>query len=99
MLLLDGLDGEVFNIGNDKETRIIDLAYKIKDITKSDSEIVFQPLPKDDPLRRCPDLTKARNILKYSLKVNLGHLEKYALKIEKKYGTKIPFLWGRFYKT
>jgi len=71
LLLLDGLDGEVFNIGNDKETRIIDLAYKIKDITKSNSEIVFQPLPKDDPLRRCPDLTKARNILKYSPKVNL----------------------------
>jgi UDP-glucuronate decarboxylase len=71
LLLLDNLDGEVFNIGNDKEIRIIDLAYKIKDITKSNSKIIFQPLPKDDPLRRCPDLTKARNILKYSPKVNL----------------------------
>jgi UDP-glucuronate decarboxylase len=71
LLLLDGLDGEVINIGNDKEIRIIDLAYKIKDITKSNSKIIFQPLPKDDPLRRCPDLTKARNILGYTPKVSL----------------------------
>jgi UDP-glucuronate decarboxylase len=71
VLLLDGLDGEVFNIGNDKETRIIDLAYKIKNIANSNSEIIFYPLPKDDPLRRCPNLTKARSILKYNPKVNL----------------------------
>lgn len=71
LLLLDNLDGEVVNIGNDKEVRIIDLAYKIKDITKSKSEIVFHPLPKDDPFRRCPDLTKARKLLKYNPKVNL----------------------------
>jgi UDP-glucuronate decarboxylase len=71
LLLLDKLDGEVVNIGNDREIRIIDLTYKIKDITKSNSEIIFHPLPKDDPLRRCPDLTKARNILKYNPKVNL----------------------------
>jgi nucleoside-diphosphate-sugar epimerase len=71
LLLIDGLDGEVFNIGNDKEIRIIDLAYKIKDITKSNSEIIFQPLPKDDPLRRCPDLTKARSILGYEPRVSL----------------------------
>jgi UDP-glucuronate decarboxylase len=71
LLLLDGLDGEVVNIGSDREIKIIDLAYKIKNITKSNSEIIFQPLPKGDPLRRCPDLTKARNILKYHPKVNL----------------------------
>jgi len=71
LLLLDGLDGEVVNIGNDKETKIIDLAYKIKDMTNSSSEIMFQPLPKDDPPRRCPDLTKARNILGYTPRVGL----------------------------
>jgi UDP-glucuronate decarboxylase len=71
LLLIDGLDGEVFNIGNDKEIRIIDLAYKIKDITKSNSEIIFQPLPKDDPLRRCPNLAKAKRLLNYEPKVDL----------------------------
>jgi len=71
LLLLDGLDGEVVNIGNDKEIKIIDLAYKIKDMTNSSSEITFQPLPKDDPPRRCPDLTKARNILGYAPRVGL----------------------------
>lgn len=56
---------EVINIGNDAETRIIDLAEKIKKLTNSTSPIEFHPLPIDDPKRRCPDITKARTLLKW----------------------------------
>ncbi len=41
--------GEVVNIGNSQEKTIIELATKIKDVTKCTSKITFHPLPKDDP--------------------------------------------------
>ncbi|MEJ2113991.1 MAG: GDP-mannose 4,6-dehydratase, partial [Flavobacteriaceae bacterium] len=56
-------EGEVINLGNNIETTIIDLAKNIKNVTKSESEIIFLPLPEDDPKRRCPDVSKANNIL------------------------------------
>jgi UDP-glucuronate decarboxylase len=57
--------GEVINLGNNKEYTILELAQIIKDLTDSSSEIVFKPLPIDDPERRCPDLTKAKRILNW----------------------------------
>jgi UDP-glucuronate decarboxylase len=57
--------GEVVNIGNAQEKTILDLATKIKEITKSKSEITFNPLPKDDPKRRCPDTTKLEKIVSW----------------------------------
>jgi UDP-glucuronate decarboxylase len=54
--------GEVINVGNPQEKTILELATKIKEITKSKSEITFHPLPKDDPKRRCPDTTKLENL-------------------------------------
>lgn len=56
---------EVINLGNDAETRIIDLAKKIKKLINSTSPIEFHPLPIDDPKRRCPDITKAKTLLKW----------------------------------
>ncbi len=54
----------VVNIGNDKETSIIDLAKVIIDITGSDSKLVFlPPLKEGDMTRRHPDITKMRKIL------------------------------------
>jgi len=55
--------GEVVNIGNNEEMKIMELAKLIKKLTKSKSEISFHPLPQDDPKRRCPDITKAKKIL------------------------------------
>jgi len=63
--------GEVINIGNDKETTIIELAEIVKKLTGSVSEIEFHPLPQDDPAKRCPDLTKAKRILGWQPKVSL----------------------------
>ncbi len=55
--------GEVINLGNDKEFTILELANMIKELTHSDSKITFKPLPIDDPVRRCADLTKAKKLL------------------------------------
>jgi UDP-glucuronate decarboxylase len=65
--------GEVVNIGNTKEVTVIELAQKIKRITKSKSTIEFCPLPKDDPKRRCPDTTKLEEIVGW--KPNVGFEE------------------------
>ncbi len=52
-----------FNIGNPDEITILQLAEEIIDLTGSSSGITFRPLPRDDPKRRRPDITKARCIL------------------------------------
>jgi len=51
-------NGEVVNVGNSQEITILELAEKIKEITKCKSPVTFHPLPKDDPKRRCPDTSK-----------------------------------------
>ena len=51
------------NIGNAKEVTILELAEKIKEITKCKSSLVFQPLPNDDPKRRCPEITKLEKLV------------------------------------
>ncbi len=55
--------GEVINLGNDSEMTILELAQTIKKLTNTDSKIVFKQLPEGDPKRRCPDITKAKEIL------------------------------------
>ncbi len=57
--------GEVINLGNDKEYTIVELANIILELTNSNSKITFKPLPIDDPVRRCPDLKKAKEILNW----------------------------------
>jgi UDP-glucuronate decarboxylase len=57
-----GFTGPV-NLGNPLESTIIDLAQKIIRLVKSRSEIVFHPLPPDDPAQRKPDITLAREAL------------------------------------
>jgi nucleoside-diphosphate-sugar epimerase len=57
------------NMGNPAEYSIIDLARMIKELSGSSSEIVFLPLPEDDPVRRRPDITLARAKLGWDPKV------------------------------
>jgi nucleoside-diphosphate-sugar epimerase len=59
----EGTKGEVFNIGNDEEKTIEELANFIKELTNSSSEIVFEDLPEDDPKVREPDISKAEKLL------------------------------------
>jgi UDP-glucuronate decarboxylase len=58
----DGFAGPV-NLGNPSEYRILELAQMIIGLTGSGSKIIFQPLPMDDPKRRRPDISLARERL------------------------------------
>jgi nucleoside-diphosphate-sugar epimerase len=62
--------GEVVNIGNAQEVTILELAKKIKEVTKCKSPVTFHPLPKDDPKRRCPDTTKLERLVSWKPSVN-----------------------------
>ena len=59
------------NLGNPYEMTVLEFAKKIIEMTQSKSEIVYKPLPEDDPQVRQPDITKARNILGWEPKVRL----------------------------
>lgn len=60
-----------FNIGNENETTVKELAEKIIGLTGSKSGLFYSPLPEDDPKRRKPDITKARSILGWEPEVGL----------------------------
>jgi len=59
------------NIGNPHEMTVLEFAKKIIELTASKSEIMYKPLPEDDPQVRQPDITKARRILGWEPKVKL----------------------------
>ena len=58
----DDVTGPI-NIGNPTEFTILELAKTIKEITNSNSEIILEPLPSDDPQQRQPDISLAQSIL------------------------------------
>tara|TARA_B100002051_G_C16311942_1_gene427968 strand:- start:185 stop:583 length:399 start_codon:yes stop_codon:yes gene_type:complete len=58
------------NIGNDDEVTINEIASTLISILNSESKIIYNELPKDDPLKRKPDLTLAKNILNWRPKVD-----------------------------
>jgi dTDP-glucose 4,6-dehydratase len=58
------------NIGNPVEISLKDFAEEIIKLTGTSQKIVYKPLPVDDPKQRRPDITKARDILGWSPKVN-----------------------------
>jgi len=59
------------NIGNPGEFTILELAQKIIDITGSKSKLIYEPLPKDDPMKRKPDITLAKKMLNWEPTVKL----------------------------
>jgi nucleoside-diphosphate-sugar epimerase len=61
------------NIGNPHEITIKELASFIINLTKSNSSIIHEPLPSDDPTNRKPDITKAKNILNWEPKYDLNY--------------------------
>ncbi|PWL39838.1 NAD-dependent dehydratase [Flagellimonas aquimarina] len=58
------------NIGNPDETTILEFAEEIIKLTGTDQKITFKPLPKDDPLQRQPDISRAKEILGWEPKVH-----------------------------
>ncbi|MEN6290700.1 MAG: UDP-glucuronic acid decarboxylase family protein [Methanobacterium sp.] len=69
--LKDNINGEVLNLGNPDEYSIIDFAEIIFDLIKSKSEIIFQDLPVDDPKKRRPDISKAKETIKWKPETKL----------------------------
>ena len=53
------------NLGNPEEYTILELAQAVQKLVNPDAEIIFKPLPQDDPRRRRPDITKAKTLLNW----------------------------------
>ena len=71
-MLADGTAGEVYNLGNPEEHTVLEFAQIVKGLTGSPSPIVHvEPISPDDPSRRRPDITKAREVLGWAPVVGL----------------------------
>jgi dTDP-glucose 4,6-dehydratase len=60
------------NIGNPNEFTLLELAKTVIEVTESRSEIIYEPLPTDDPQQRQPDITRARDLLGWEPTVELA---------------------------
>ncbi len=69
--LLESKRNEPLNIGNPHELSVLEFAKIIIRLTRSSSEIVFRPLPVDDPKVRKPDIEMARQLLDWEPRINL----------------------------
>ncbi len=71
--LMDSIDDVTgpINLGKPGEFTILELAEKVIELSNSRSEIIFKPLPADDPRQRRPDITRAREVLGWEPKVEL----------------------------
>jgi dTDP-glucose 4,6-dehydratase len=70
-VLMSG-ESQPVNLGNPQELTILQLAQTIVRLTGSSSKIIFTPLPQDDPKRRQPDITRAKQLLGWEPKVEFG---------------------------
>jgi dTDP-glucose 4,6-dehydratase len=59
------------NLGNPNEFTVLECAQAVLEATGSKSELRFEPLPEDDPARRCPDISKARTLLGWEPRITL----------------------------
>jgi len=76
----DDITGPI-NLGNPVECSMLELAQTVLTLTESRSQLVFLPLPQDDPRRRCPDITRAQATLGWqpsiALREGLQHTVRY----------------------
>lgn len=68
----DDLGGEVINLGSQNEITIVELAETVLDVVETNSEITHIDRPDDDPERRRPDVSRARELLDWNPTVNLA---------------------------
>jgi dTDP-glucose 4,6-dehydratase len=71
ILLAESGEHRPVNLGNPDEKTLLELAETVKRVTGSSSEIVFEPLPVDDPQIRQPDITRAREVLGWEPEITL----------------------------
>ena len=67
----DSISGPI-NLGNPCEITILELAKRVIKLTNSKSDLIYNNLPKDDPERRKPDISKAENVLKWKPNITLN---------------------------
>ena len=70
-LLMNSDQTEPVNLGNPTEITMLELAKIVIAATESKSKIIYRPLPKDDPTRRCPEISRAKKVLGWSPKIDL----------------------------
>jgi len=73
LMAYDGPQPGPVNIGNPSERTILELVEMVLALTGSSSQVVFHPLPQDDPRRRRPDIAKAKRLLGWGPKTALEH--------------------------
>jgi UDP-glucuronate decarboxylase len=66
----DEITGPI-NLGNPVEMPMVELARRVIALTGAKSSLVFRPLPVDDPMQRCPDISKAKAVLGWEPRVQL----------------------------
>lgn len=71
LMSVDGISGETINIGNPEEITVRELAEKICEISHTALQTSNVHARTDDPLRRCPDITKAKTLLHWEPKIGL----------------------------
>ena len=71
MALDDGVTGPI-NLGNPHEIPVKELAERVLTLTGSSSKVVYRPLPQDDPMQRCPDISKAQALMDWTPTVKLN---------------------------
>jgi len=71
LMFTDGLGGDVINLGSRDEVAVLEVAKLIKKLTSSKSEITFKPLPENDPKRRNPNISKAKDLLGWEPSITL----------------------------
>jgi UDP-glucuronate decarboxylase len=59
------------NLGNPQEFTILELATLVRRVVNTSLDLVFNPLPGDDPKQRRPDITRARELLKWQPKIDI----------------------------
>jgi len=70
-MFTEGTKGEVINLGNPDERKISEIATMVKGLIGKETQIVYEPLPEDDPMQRRPDISKAKRLLQWEPKITL----------------------------
>ena len=71
LMALDGKEPRPVNLGNPEECSMLDLVQAVARACGREATVTYQPLPNDDPKQRCPDITRARELLNWSPAVSL----------------------------
>jgi nucleoside-diphosphate-sugar epimerase len=93
--LMKSPEARPVNVGNPQENTVRAIAELVIELSGTESEVVHEPLPEDDPKRRCPDITRAREALGWEPRVPVREglkrtLDWFAERLERPRAVPIP---------